>query len=1373
MAAVCVMLSEPPTQITEAGKSKSDYWTTGVRILKDAEFVNRLASYDRDNLDPAMMRKIREEYLILENFRPAVVRHSSRAAEGMCAWVCAMSKYNEVDLILRPKKAALNEAEAELAGRMAELNKREVALKAVDDEINMLRAEHSKSLERLKELASEEASCASRLKAASSLLASLAVEKNRWVEARQMMAEKRSLLAGEMLMSAGLVSMGGAMSSHHRTEVLSAWGERLKLAGVAYAPEGKTFALDASLGDSIKIETWCGTQGLPKEKAAIESALILDRCKEERRIPVLLDPHGRAKAWLLKQELDIKLMALPHDMTSHRRSLRTKSIAAELASAIELGGKVLLSGIKEHIPDIIREVIFSYSKVGSRVQVGGSYSKIHPSFRLYLSSEEANPKHLAEEGAIAAKLSMINFIAQKEGLVEHLLAAVIAHERFDLVEENARLLNEHREQAASLSACEDAVLTLLETSESILDDDEALKELQKVKSSAEDTKQRSAETVLARARVATATHEYLPCAKSVGTLFALLEATKRLCMMSDFSLQWFESQFQRSLKLAQTDRRISERCKYVTNHFTESVFRALCAALAPQHHLALRGALTIISASRSDIFTQQEVDALVHLGGNDSDSSRTGYENQDLADCPEGLDHRAWCSLKRLSILPKFKGLLLSIREHLPSWLAIMRTPEPERVSLPRPFHEQTGAFKVTSMRHAMIIASLRPDIFPRALQGHVSSRLSPKLASPAPFTLREALQKSDAKTPLILVLECVDEAVSMDPIIDITALAEEGGRRGQDIQIISMGQGQGKKATAALRDAASYGGWVVLVNAHLSPEWLPELETEWRSLQDEEIGGTGLCEGFRLWVTSSPCMEFPSALLQGSIKVNTTKLEDFQTSVGSALGKNILISDVSEEQAEIYSSMELQSTPEQGLCQRLCIALSILHASLLERNRFQGGWKANNSTFAPEDAVEACAQLQGLLLRLPTGASINDWQKLVRSLVYLCSSSYGGKLTEMEDRASLAAIVNGLLKAALSTQADGQVFTLPGIVEPAPTDPERLPRWLEGLPTGNTAKVLGLMAPDADIQRGRKESGAILASLKNLLKPAGVNQDSSISFSQVLDEQRDFWEMASKQAASLLEAIPEPLKMSGEPKLMGSGSILEKVLEGVRELEVQAYAILLDTFISSLNLVGEISTGLTPPTQEVRALAACLVCHEVPNAWRENAQIGAHHEGIRGFVTEFTRRITSVRSWQKTIPCIYDLSVVMNPARLLGASLRGLANEAGIPLEEARIDISPEDHEMSGSSPSVRILGLELHGAGWLSEPTGGLMENIPRDGGASIGNLRLTVVHTSSVLPAKCWQCPLYDGHEGATIGFVGIRSSLPNDVWIKRAVAVVISK
>jgi hypothetical protein len=63
---------------------------------------------------------------------------------------------------------------------------------------------------------------------------------------------------------------------------------------------------------------------------------------------------------------------------------------------------------------------------------------------------------------------------------------------------------------------------------------------------------------------------------------------------------------------------------------------------------------------------------------------------------------------------------------------------------------------------------------------------------------------------------------------------------------------------------AVAKGDWIFLDNLHLAPEWLPNLQdimTRWRNGQDVN-------SRFRLWVTCKTNNEFPSYILQRSIKI-------------------------------------------------------------------------------------------------------------------------------------------------------------------------------------------------------------------------------------------------------------------------------------------------------------------------------------------------------------------------------------------------------------------------------------------------------------------------------------------------------------------------
>jgi dynein heavy chain len=74
----------------------------------------------------------------------------------------------------------------------------------------------------------------------------------------------------------------------------------------------------------------------------------------------------------------------------------------------------------------------------------------------------------------------------------------------------------------------------------------------------------------------------------------------------------------------------------------------------------------------------------------------------------------------------------------------------------------------------------------------------------------------SDFKTPIIFIL-----STGADPTSSLLKYASE---KGKIISVISLGQGQGKKAEKLINRAKADGTWVLLTNCHLAKSWMPSL---------------------------------------------------------------------------------------------------------------------------------------------------------------------------------------------------------------------------------------------------------------------------------------------------------------------------------------------------------------------------------------------------------------------------------------------------------------------------------------------------------------------------------------------------------------------
>ena len=105
MEAVCVIKGQKPARVKdkESGKMVDDYWETSKKLIIEANFLQSLKEYDKDNIPPNIITKIRV-YVQNPDFEPHKVKSASKAAYGLCCWVRAMESYDRVAKVVAPKR---------------------------------------------------------------------------------------------------------------------------------------------------------------------------------------------------------------------------------------------------------------------------------------------------------------------------------------------------------------------------------------------------------------------------------------------------------------------------------------------------------------------------------------------------------------------------------------------------------------------------------------------------------------------------------------------------------------------------------------------------------------------------------------------------------------------------------------------------------------------------------------------------------------------------------------------------------------------------------------------------------------------------------------------------------------------------------------------------------------------------------------------------------------------------------------------------------------------------------------------------------------------------------------------------------------------
>lgn len=70
-----------------------DYWGPSKKLLNDIKFLESLQNYDKDNIPPAVMKKLTTTVMQDDGFVPEKIRAVSVAAEGIFTFYSQVKDY--------------------------------------------------------------------------------------------------------------------------------------------------------------------------------------------------------------------------------------------------------------------------------------------------------------------------------------------------------------------------------------------------------------------------------------------------------------------------------------------------------------------------------------------------------------------------------------------------------------------------------------------------------------------------------------------------------------------------------------------------------------------------------------------------------------------------------------------------------------------------------------------------------------------------------------------------------------------------------------------------------------------------------------------------------------------------------------------------------------------------------------------------------------------------------------------------------------------------------------------------------------------------------------------------------------------------------
>jgi dynein heavy chain len=427
MEGVCIMLQVAPLRVnSEDGRTKvDDYWKPSQGLLADTKFMERLLTYDKDNIPPSVITKIKA---LIQNpdFDPVVVAKVSSAATGLCKWCRAMEVYDRVAKVVEPKKLALKEAEASLKVMMDELAGKQRALKVITDKIAELEANFKAANDEKTSLANQVDMCEKKLDRAGKLISGLGGERTRWTQMVATLAEEYTSVAGDVLVSSAIVAYLGVFTAEYRESAIAEWIESSHSKGIPGSP-AKAFSLDKVLGNPVQIRDW-NLAGLPRDALSTDNAIIMSKSS---RWPLMIDPQGQANKWIRNMEAQRSVEVI---------KLSQSDFVRKMESCVQFGKPALLENVGETIDSILEPILMkqTYKSGGSMViKIGDNIIEYGQDFRLYITTKLPSPHYTPE---ISTKVVLINFTITPVGLEDQLLGVTVETERRDLEEQRQKLV---------------------------------------------------------------------------------------------------------------------------------------------------------------------------------------------------------------------------------------------------------------------------------------------------------------------------------------------------------------------------------------------------------------------------------------------------------------------------------------------------------------------------------------------------------------------------------------------------------------------------------------------------------------------------------------------------------------------------------------------------------------------------------------------------------------------------------------------------------------------------------------------------------------------------------------------------------------------
>ncbi|KAH8072852.1 dynein light chain binding protein [Aureococcus anophagefferens] len=618
MEGICIMLERKPD------------WDEAKKVLGDSQFLDKLKTYDKDNMKEAVIKKI-QKYIVEPNMQIEVVTKVSSAAKGLCMWIHAMNVYHKVAKEVGPKREKVQKLTDQLNAANASLKEKQDALQAVMDKVQALQEQCDATVAEKTKLMEAQAQTALRLQNAEKLTSGLSSEGVRWKENLVNFNAQRVELIGDTLLSCAAISYYGPFTGVYREALVESWLGTSTDLGL---PCSKTPSLLNTVGDPVK---------------------------------------AQANKWIRK------MMERSDLLTTTMTDINLLRV---LENAIRNGKPLLIEDVHEQIEPALEPVLAKATfNQGNRIliRLGDSNVDYDPAFKLFMTSKLPNPHYLPE---VCIKTTIINFTVTMEGLEDQLLGDVVKAERPEVERKNVQLLLQMSADKKKLAEIEAEILRRLsEAKGNILDDEELINTLADSKKFSTMINERLEAAEVTKQEINEAREADRTVATRGSIIYFVISDLGTIDPMYQYSLQYYQVIFNKCLQDAEASKDQEKRLGILIEYSTVVIYDNICRGLFEKDKVLYSALLAFSILRHASKIPGDEWNLFIRGPGVPDRASQPKNPN------PKALPEATW------DLASPYAGLTASLSKNWDAWEAWLGAVDPSAAPLPDPFEASVTKF--------------------------------------------------------------------------------------------------------------------------------------------------------------------------------------------------------------------------------------------------------------------------------------------------------------------------------------------------------------------------------------------------------------------------------------------------------------------------------------------------------------------------------------------------------------------------------------------------------------------------------------------------------------------------------------------------------